>query len=555
MLFRRPSTAAAAAAVLALSGLVHAQWSTDPSANTPISTAPNGQDVCKVAGSPDGSTWFAWYASVAAPEFYNIRIQRLDRAGNPQLGPDGMLVSNFVVGSAIFGDMDLKTDSAGNALLVFSDTRPGTSGGGDLELSAYRIAPDGAMLWGPNGVQLTDDTFANNTGRIAQTTDGNFTVVFDRVNSAAANDPPRGLLMQRIDAAGNILLAPGGVLIAGSGVGGSVATDGPGFHNMIASDNNSVIVIYGRDTRSFTSARRPTIQKYSDTGVGLWNGGLAIELSTSVFPVSTFPPLVSDGAGSTIVSWLDSRSGANQCWVQRINAAGTLAYVAGGVSAGMTAGQLRFDGTTPVVGPQGEVYVFWSERSSSQGDRSVYAQKLNLDGTRAWGDAGIALTPFDTEIEEFIRSAPVECGAAGAIVTFKDTLPATINSTVQAIRIDGDGDVVWATSPLVVSSVLSSKGRFPISSHADGSSVLLWSDDRSDSGDLYAMKINPNGTLGGAVLCHADFNRSGAVSVQDIFDYLAAYFAGDPCADFNHSGAVSVQDIFDFLAAYFTPCI
>jgi hypothetical protein len=54
--------------------------------------------------------------------------------------------------------------------------------------------------------------------------------------------------------------------------------------------------------------------------------------------------------------------------------------------------------------------------------------------------------------------------------------------------------------------------------------------------------------------CKADFNHSGAVSVQDIFDFLAAYFANDPTADFNSSGAVSVQDIFDFLAAYFAGC-
>ena len=54
--------------------------------------------------------------------------------------------------------------------------------------------------------------------------------------------------------------------------------------------------------------------------------------------------------------------------------------------------------------------------------------------------------------------------------------------------------------------------------------------------------------------CPADFNGSGATSVQDIFDFLAAYFANDPRADFNNSGTVSVQDIFDFLAAYFAGC-
>jgi hypothetical protein len=48
-------------------------------------------------------------------------------------------------------------------------------------------------------------------------------------------------------------------------------------------------------------------------------------------------------------------------------------------------------------------------------------------------------------------------------------------------------------------------------------------------------------------VCAADFNCSGDVSVQDIFDFLAAYFTGDERADINASGDISVQDIFDFL--------
>ena len=51
--------------------------------------------------------------------------------------------------------------------------------------------------------------------------------------------------------------------------------------------------------------------------------------------------------------------------------------------------------------------------------------------------------------------------------------------------------------------------------------------------------------------CRADYNRTGGVTVQDIFDFLAGFFANNGCADMNDSGSVSVQDIFDFLAAFF----
>ena len=66
--------------------------------------------------------------------------------------------------------------------------------------------------------------------------------------------------------------------------------------------------------------------------------------------------------------------------------------------------------------------------------------------------------------------------------------------------------------------------------------------------------------------CAADFNGSGgSPTVQDIFDFLGAWFngctgqSGLPCegrsADFNNSGgSPTVQDIFDFLAAWFAGC-
>lgn len=53
--------------------------------------------------------------------------------------------------------------------------------------------------------------------------------------------------------------------------------------------------------------------------------------------------------------------------------------------------------------------------------------------------------------------------------------------------------------------------------------------------------------------CTPDFNNSGTVTVQDIFDFLVAWFAADPRADI-YGGGVGVQDIFDFLSLWFTGC-
>ena len=54
--------------------------------------------------------------------------------------------------------------------------------------------------------------------------------------------------------------------------------------------------------------------------------------------------------------------------------------------------------------------------------------------------------------------------------------------------------------------------------------------------------------------CPADYNNSGGLTTQDIFDFLNAWFALDTRADFNRSGGLDVPDIFDFLNAWVAGC-
>jgi hypothetical protein len=61
---------------------------------------------------------------------------------------------------------------------------------------------------------------------------------------------------------------------------------------------------------------------------------------------------------------------------------------------------------------------------------------------------------------------------------------------------------------------------------------------------------NVFGVNNNAPCCLADYNHDGAVTVQDIFEFLFGYFNAQPAANINNDGGVTLQDIFDYLFLY-----
>ena len=55
-------------------------------------------------------------------------------------------------------------------------------------------------------------------------------------------------------------------------------------------------------------------------------------------------------------------------------------------------------------------------------------------------------------------------------------------------------------------------------------------------------------------LCPADFGCDGSVSVQDIYDFIEAWFAGDLRADMDGSGVLTGLDVLEYIGAWFVGC-
>jgi hypothetical protein len=54
--------------------------------------------------------------------------------------------------------------------------------------------------------------------------------------------------------------------------------------------------------------------------------------------------------------------------------------------------------------------------------------------------------------------------------------------------------------------------------------------------------------------CPANFNGVGGVTVQDILDFITAWFAADTRTDFNHDGVLAPIDLLDFLTRWMSGC-
>ncbi len=123
---------------------------------------------------------------------------------------------------------------------------------------------------------------------------------------------------------------------------------------------------------------------------------------------------------------------------------------------------------------------------------------------------------------------------------------ATVAGQTRAVIWAGSGDVCVDLHSWLPSEFISSVAR-AMEILPDGSVTVVG----------YGSRVNPARTealMWRSLRCAADFNGDGAANSQDFFDYLNAFFAGDPAADFNADGTLNSQDFFEFVNAFFVGC-
>jgi hypothetical protein len=95
-----------------------------------------------------------------------------------------------------------------------------------------------------------------------------------------------------------------------------------------------------------------------------------------------------------------------------------------------------------------------------------------------------------------------------------------------------------------------SKYRYVAADAVDGGSVLVWQGGSTGASDVWASRINDDGTIGPPPAgVFGDLNGDGVVSAPDIAIMLSQW-GGPGSADLVPNGVVDAQDIAALLSAW-----
>lgn len=211
--------------------------------------------------------------------------------------------------------------------------------------------------------------------------------------------------------------------------------------------------------------------------------------------------------------------------------------------------------------PGNNIAFLWTP-AAGMVDLNAYLPTLGLDlsgwtlhQALAISPDGAALAGFgrlNGEFRGWVITGLSECTPAAAVVPPQNLTICRGGAATFSITAAGTGPLTfqWRFQGVPID---------PLTNPSAASTMLELPAITLDMAGMYdCIVTNACGTATSAAAelfpCAADYNCSGTVSVQDLFDFLAGYFSDNPFADLNLSGAITVQDLFDFLTAYFTGC-
>jgi len=528
MKLRLLTWAAVAVIVLCAVPTAEAQWEVDGTAVSVMNFAnQDSPDIC-----PDGfgGAIIVWRDTRNLSQ--DIYAQRIDADGQPLWTPNGVAVCTDV---ATQMDPHVVSDGAGGAVITWVDFR------GVIDIYAQRLGAGGNAMWTADGVVVCDAASTQQHPSIITDGAGGAIIAWQDYRNSSHDD----IYAQRILANGTAYWTTDGVALCTAANNQSdpvMAPDGMG----------GVFVVWS-DYRS--SSNLDVFAERANKYGSLYWGSNGISVSSEAGNQSS-PRVCGDGFGGIVVVWYDYRGADADIYGQRVSGSGNALWTWGGEAICVAAGNQ--DSPVPVPNGNGGAIVAW--RDFDSGQYAGYAQRIDGDGSIAWGGAGVRLCTYSIGIQRNIRS--VTDGQGGAIVSWMDNR--TGKEDVYCQRIDATGSVLWDLYGVPLSTENHDQYVPCIAEDGHGGAIVAWTDYRSTSyWDIYAQRIERNGYWGYpapeiASVGDIPADQGGYVNLEwdasrldpwpeEVIDHYSLWRALDPAqvAAMLEGGAVLVTGVSD----------
>lgn len=248
-----------------------------------------------------------------------------------------------------------------------------------------------------------------------------------------------------------------------------------------------------------------------------WNSDPAINT-----PVCTYAgdqsnvKMVSDGAGGSILTWVDYRNSNQDVYAQHIDANGHLKWNNDGIAI-CTAAFDQFDPKIISDGAGGAIITWYDNRIENNWD--IYAQHINSNGEVQWAANGVAIciAAGNQSMQQLTTD-----NAGGAIIVWSDGRNGGPNADIYAQHVNSAGSVQWNANGVAICTASYNQSSPQLISDGSGGAIITWSDFRSDYTDIYAQRITAAGVVSwshdGVPVCMSVYHQDNPVIVSDAND-------------------------------------
>ena len=458
---------------------LNAQFSNSALTPTLLAGGAGEQVIPKIAICDNGNMYLARFDNLNGS--YEVWMQYLDSSGNHLWqNPRGILVSNFPQMTWLT-EWDLDVDSSGNAWLTFQDIR--TAGANNIML--YKVDSDGNILLSPNGIALSDDIsadFSNLSPILLCHSSGDVYVAWQRL--ALTNE----IHIQKISTSGELLWGTNGLTFAGDAISFT-------WPQLLDSGDGNLLLKYYIDSGPFWAPNRQIfVTKLSPQGTTIWN--VAINNVCGLPAWEQIIPFVSDGNGGAVLAWYDDRYNdlINEVYMARVNSSGTVTTSENGTLISTDTFNQQYYPKLAVDTVNEKVFAWYRTTDPDQNNIGLARQLMDYSGNRYWGDTGVQIIAQGNSYSEPVAAYFYQDTAYG-IYSLAANPGDSYNEHLKVNAVKSDQSSPWSAD-IFLDSVGNPKLHFDLDVANTGWCVLAY--EEGVNYDIYAMRVNPDGTLGGA---------------------------------------------------------